>query len=149
MTKRGANYRRIEADHYATPNYVTRDILDLIGNELASSLCDPAIGDGRMLKEFRRYGKYALGKKMDFINDPFPALWHGCQGRGNTDIATRRHGHVRWAFANGIIDFGEYISAKDEGERIISEIERRNPNSVEAIRRGRRDLLGFKKPRLP
>lgn len=77
MPVRGANYRRIEADNYPTPSYVTRDLLNLIGDELTDSLCDPCIGEGAMLKEFRRFGKRALGKKMNFLTDPFPQSWRG------------------------------------------------------------------------
>jgi hypothetical protein len=56
---------------------------------------------------------------------------------------------LEMAFDCGVIDFGEWMSAQEQIDSLIRTIERRNPNSVEAIRRGRRDLLDFKKPRLP
>jgi hypothetical protein len=76
MTVRGADYARRPGDDYATPSYVTKDLLDAYPELFHQRvLCDPAPGPRRaMVKIFKKEHcrVYEVPRRFDFITDEFP-----------------------------------------------------------------------------
>jgi hypothetical protein len=77
MVVRGAKYPRKENEFYATPAETTRVVLDLVDFDLC--VCDPAAGNGAIMKVLKEYRYIAdgadLGGGYDFLKDPWQ--WPG------------------------------------------------------------------------
>jgi hypothetical protein len=78
MTVRGANYPRKENDFYATPPETTRVLLDHVAG-FGEQICDPACGNGAIVKVLKEYHCDADGSDLahnyNFLADDF--LWPG------------------------------------------------------------------------